>query len=112
MIADEDSIVDEEEIDTNLSNIDDDDISSISKTYRSIDLKKWRPAPVVKENYGKPGEMGNLKIVFNNIIFYYVFYYFYLSFYKNIRKTCQNSIRSARTDERKIQRESVQLNGK
>ena len=59
-VVDEDPIVDEEEIDTNLNNIDngDDDLSRISKTYRSVELKKWRPAPVVKENAGKPGEMG------------------------------------------------------
>jgi hypothetical protein len=59
-IVDEDPIVDEEEIDTNLNNIDqgDDDIKRISKTYHSVDLKKWRPAPVVRENPGKPGEMG------------------------------------------------------
>lgn len=59
-IVDEDPIVDEEEIDTNLNNIDsnDDELKRISKTYRSVDLKKWRPAPVVRENAGKPGEMG------------------------------------------------------
>lgn len=52
--------MDEEEIDTNLNNIDsnDDELKRISKTYRSVDLKKWRPAPVVRENTGKPGEMG------------------------------------------------------
>lgn len=59
-VVDEDPIVDEEEIDTNLNNIDngDDELKRISKTYRSVELKKWRPAPVVKENPGKPGEMG------------------------------------------------------
>lgn len=53
--------MDEEEIDTNLNNIDnigDDELKRISKTYRSVELKKWRPAPVVRENPGKPGEMG------------------------------------------------------
>lgn len=59
-MVDEDSIVDEEEIDTNLNNIDnsDDELKRISKTYRSVELKKWRTAPVVRENPGKPGEMG------------------------------------------------------
>lgn len=59
-IVDEDPIVDEEEIDTNLNNIDngDDELKRISKTYRPVELKKWRPAPVVRENAGKPGEMG------------------------------------------------------
>lgn len=59
-VVDEDPIVDEEEIDTNLNNIDngDEEMKRISKTYRSVDLKKWRPAPVVRENAGKPGEMG------------------------------------------------------
>ena len=59
---DEDPIVDEEEIDTNLNNIDDSDIKGISKTYRSVELKRWRPAPTVKENPGKPGEMGKLDV--------------------------------------------------
>lgn len=62
-LGDEDSIVNDEEIDTNLNNVDhdfnnDDDAIHISKTYRSTELKKWRPAPVVRENVGKPGEMG------------------------------------------------------
>lgn len=60
-LIDEDPIVDDEEIDTNLNNIDggsDDEFKGISKTYRSNELKKWRPAPVVRENSGKPGEMG------------------------------------------------------
>lgn len=59
-MVDEDPIVDDEEIDTNLNNIDngDDELKRISKTYRSVELKKWRPAPVVRENAGKPGEMG------------------------------------------------------
>lgn len=52
------------EINTNLNNLDhddfnnDDDVIHISKTYRSTEVKKWRPAPVVRENVGKPGEMG------------------------------------------------------
>lgn len=59
-LVDEDPIVGDEEIDTNLNNIDnpDDELQRISRTYRSIELKKWRPAPVVRENVGKPGEMG------------------------------------------------------
>jgi hypothetical protein len=59
-LVDEDPIVDEEEIDTNLNNIDngDEEFKRISKTYRSVELKKWRPAPLVRENPGKPGEMG------------------------------------------------------
>lgn len=59
-MVDEDPIVDDEEIDTNLNNIDngDEELKRISKTYRPVDLKKWRPAPVVRENSGKPGEMG------------------------------------------------------
>lgn len=52
--------MDQEEIDTNLNNIDnaDDEMRRISKTYRSVELKKWRLAPVVRENPGRPGEMG------------------------------------------------------
>jgi hypothetical protein len=59
-MIDEDPIVDDSEIDTNLNNIDngDEEFKRISKTYRSVELKKWRPAPVVRENPGKPGEMG------------------------------------------------------
>jgi hypothetical protein len=59
-IVDEDPIVDDEEIDTNLNNIEngEEELKRISKTYRSVELKKWRPAPVVRENPGKPGEMG------------------------------------------------------
>jgi polypeptide N-acetylgalactosaminyltransferase len=59
-VEDEDPIVGIEEIDTNQNNIGDpdDEVSHISKTYRSVELKKWRPAPVVRENVGKPGEMG------------------------------------------------------
>lgn len=43
-----------------MNNIDngDDALKRISRTYRSVELKKWRQAPVVKENSGKPGEMG------------------------------------------------------
>lgn len=43
-----------------MNNIDNNDkeLIRISKTYRSVDLRKWRPAPVVRENAGKPGEMG------------------------------------------------------
>jgi polypeptide N-acetylgalactosaminyltransferase len=60
---DEDPIVNDEEIDTNLNNVDhdfnnDDEGIHISKTYRSTEVRKWRPAPVVRENVGKPGEMG------------------------------------------------------
>lgn len=66
---DEDPIVDEEEIDTNLNNIDgDSDIKGISKTYRSVELKRWRPAPTVKENPGKPGEMGKFNIVIKKFL--------------------------------------------
>lgn len=59
-VVDEDPIVGDEEIDTNINNIDngDGELQRISKTYRTVDLKKWRPAPVVRENVGKPGEMG------------------------------------------------------
>lgn len=61
-MIDEDPIVDDEEIDTNLNNIDnggnDDEFKGISRTYRTNELKKWKPAPVVRENSGKPGEMG------------------------------------------------------
>lgn len=65
---DDDSIVGAEEIDTNVNNVDhdfnkdnnnnDEEMIHISKTYRSAEIKKWRPAPVVRENVGKPGEMG------------------------------------------------------
>lgn len=61
---DEDPIVGEEELDTNFNNVDhdfnnnDDDVLQISRTYRPGQLKKWRPAPVVRENVAKPGEMG------------------------------------------------------
>jgi polypeptide N-acetylgalactosaminyltransferase len=64
-LMDEDPIVNDEEIDTNLNNVDNDFNNDdetihhhISKTYRPNELKKWRPAPVVRENVGKPGEMG------------------------------------------------------
>jgi polypeptide N-acetylgalactosaminyltransferase len=42
----------------NIDNGIEEEFKGISKTYRSSELKKWRPAPVVKENPGKPGEMG------------------------------------------------------
>lgn len=42
-----------------MNNVDnEDEFKRISKTYRPVELKKWRTAPVVKENPGKPGEMG------------------------------------------------------
>jgi hypothetical protein len=84
-LVDEDPIVDDEEIDTNLNNVDDgphhnghagvDGGSSvlgnhdndefgviISKTYPSGELKKWRKSPTVLENRGKPGELGEFCI--------------------------------------------------
>lgn len=54
---DEDPIVDNNEIDTN-NNLDSEWAISISRTYRSVELRKWRPAPVVQSVYGRPGEMG------------------------------------------------------
>jgi hypothetical protein len=83
-LVDEDPIVDEEEIDTNMNNVDDnsqnnkknsnghagaggshlgnhddDDFGvTLSRTYPSSELKKWRKAATVLENRGKPGEMG------------------------------------------------------
>uniref|UniRef100_A0A182Q6N9 Polypeptide N-acetylgalactosaminyltransferase n=1 Tax=Anopheles farauti TaxID=69004 RepID=A0A182Q6N9_9DIPT len=67
---DDDPIVDVEEIDTNSNNFGDpggyggggggghDADSSMPRTYRPQELKKWRVAPTVGENYGRPGEMG------------------------------------------------------
>lgn len=52
---DEDPIVDDNEIDTGKSL---DGGVTIPRTYRSVLLKKWQPAPVVREARGKPGEMG------------------------------------------------------
>uniref|UniRef100_A0A182M2Y0 Uncharacterized protein n=1 Tax=Anopheles culicifacies TaxID=139723 RepID=A0A182M2Y0_9DIPT len=68
---DDDPIVDVEEIDTNSNNFGDpggyggggggshDADSSMPRTYRPQELKKWRPAPTVAENYGRPGEMAD-----------------------------------------------------
>ncbi|XP_037051693.1 polypeptide N-acetylgalactosaminyltransferase 5 isoform X1 [Bradysia coprophila] len=54
---DEDPIVDNNEIDTN-NNLDSEWALTIPRTYRSTDLRKWRPAPIVPNNYGQPGELG------------------------------------------------------
>lgn len=55
---DDDQMVDENEIDTN-NNLDTSfPNSGISKTYRPDLLRLWRPAPLVTEAYGVPGEMG------------------------------------------------------
>ncbi|XP_063698586.1 polypeptide N-acetylgalactosaminyltransferase 5 isoform X2 [Culicoides brevitarsis] len=54
---DDDSLVNEEEIDTNNSMDDHSDIH-VSQTYKPSTLKKWRVVPPVQENYGKPGEHG------------------------------------------------------
>lgn len=51
---DEDPIVDNNEIDTN-NNLDSEWALTIPRTYRSTDLKKWRPAPLVPNSYGQPG---------------------------------------------------------
>uniref|UniRef100_A0A182SQW4 Uncharacterized protein n=1 Tax=Anopheles maculatus TaxID=74869 RepID=A0A182SQW4_9DIPT len=74
---DDDPIVDAEEIDTNSNNFGDpggygggggggggsrDADSSMPRTYRPQELKKWRPAPTVVENYGRPGEMDQLVV--------------------------------------------------
>lgn len=48
-------MVDDAEIDTNSINVDG---AVISRTYRTTELKKWRPLAEVAENYGKPGERG------------------------------------------------------
>lgn len=71
---DDDPIVDAEEIDTNSNNFGDpggyggggggggrDADSSMPRTYRPQELKKWRQAPTVAENYGRPGEMGKCR---------------------------------------------------
>lgn len=55
---DEDPIVGDDEIDTNNALDDDFSHSVISRTYAPEALKKWRPAPLVVEHYGQPGEMG------------------------------------------------------
>ncbi|XP_055376433.1 polypeptide N-acetylgalactosaminyltransferase 5 isoform X2 [Condylostylus longicornis] len=66
-LVDEDSMVDESEIDTdknadgsniNNSNNNNNNGITVSLTYRSVVLKKWKPVPPVKEIRGKPGEMG------------------------------------------------------
>lgn len=56
---DDDAIVDNNEIDTN-NNLDGDWALSIPRTYRSTELRKWRLAPIVTNNYGHAGEMGKL----------------------------------------------------
>lgn len=58
---DDDPIVDNNEIDTN-NNLDSEWALTVPKTYRSTDLKKWRPAPVIQNVYGRPGEMGRLQL--------------------------------------------------
>lgn len=58
VVDDDDPIVDNNEIDTN-NNLDSEWAISISRTYRSVDLRKWRSAPIVQSVYGRPGEMGN-----------------------------------------------------
>ena len=66
MDDDDEKIVDESEIDTNANNLDNysnDVVTGIARTYSPIQLKKWRPAPVVGENYGRPGELGNLEFM-------------------------------------------------
>lgn len=56
---DDDAMVNADEIDTNSNIVDDQPFdSSVARTYRPQELKKWRPAPQVGENYGKPGELG------------------------------------------------------
>lgn len=55
---DDDPIVDNNEIDTN-NNLDSDWALTVPKTYRSADLRKWRPAAVIQNAYGRPGEMGS-----------------------------------------------------
>lgn len=57
VVDDDDPIVDNNEIDTN-NNLDSEWAISISRTYRSTELRKWRNAPVVQNVYGRPGEMG------------------------------------------------------
>lgn len=60
-LEEDDRIVNDEEIDTNLINSDDvvqSEGTSMSRTYRPNDLKKWRTVPPVAENYGQPGELG------------------------------------------------------
>uniref|UniRef100_A0A336LJL8 Polypeptide N-acetylgalactosaminyltransferase n=1 Tax=Culicoides sonorensis TaxID=179676 RepID=A0A336LJL8_CULSO len=54
---DDDTIVNEEEIDTNHSMDDHADLP-ISQTYKPQDLKKWQVVSPLPENIGKPGEMG------------------------------------------------------
>lgn len=55
---DDDALVDNNEIDTN-NNLDSGDWAlTIPRTYRNQELRKWRPAPLVPENYGRPGELG------------------------------------------------------
>lgn len=55
---DDDAIVDNNEIDTN-NNLDAGDWAlTIAHQYRNAELKKWRPAPVVPEIFGRPGELG------------------------------------------------------
>lgn len=51
---DEDPIVDNNEIDTN-NNLDSEWALTIPRTYRSTELRKWRLAPIVPNNYGQPG---------------------------------------------------------
>lgn len=56
---DDDSIVNDEEIDTNINeSLGENVINSISRTYKPQALKKWRIVSPIRENYGQPGEMG------------------------------------------------------
>lgn len=54
---DDDPIVDNNEIDTN-NNLDSEWAITIPRTYRSVELRRWRLAPIVPSVHGRPGEMG------------------------------------------------------
>lgn len=65
----EDDIVDKAEINTNV-NFESESTWGVqmAKLYGPKELKKWRPAPVVPREYGKPGDMG----MYLNITYYIV----------------------------------------
>lgn len=54
---DDDPIVDNNEIDTN-NNLDSEWALTVPRTYRSVDLRRWKQAAIVPTSYGVPGEMG------------------------------------------------------
>lgn len=116
--SEDDDIVDNNEIDTN-NNLDSDWAITISRTYRSSELRKWRLAPVVPSVHGRPGEMGKL---LTNLVTHATCVYLRQHIWTAInsmrfqspffhRQTGPHTERAASGNEGKIQRESIQFNG-